>query len=499
MLLAAFVYLSLIATFVAYFYRSQLAEEDAYKWLICVGLVTGAATFLGKIWLLYIAVFAIAWFIVPKSPEKRIFFYLALFCVLPRLSYEVPFPGVNYLVVMEFPFILTLALLVPVYIEFKRAKIPKSKFDILIAVYIIYTTYREFSLDDSFTFWARLALVNFVSVWIPYYVIANAPGDIKRYVIALMFGGVYLAVCANVEWALTWHIFGNITTFIDDITYNRLSTAYYFRGFGLRISSSWLNPISFGVFTAGMCYLLLMLPKLGKKRSLLTFVVAGLTLTATLFTDSRGALLAIIIALAVQAYYLSPKLSWKNTYKLFALSALLLIGMNFQKFMDLDPSGTFQYRADLLVYSKDAFARNPIWGDVNFRENYTLAKNMTQGQGIVDIVNHYLNVALRYGVVGLVLYLLIWFTILTRMISRVSQLQTVGDQRYQSGSILVSLMVGVAVVIYTVSLVGYLPEYIFILMGLASAYLKSTGDRPKNANTAIAAHTDPPVLTGRRR
>lgn len=498
MLLAAFVYLSSIATLVAYFYRTQLAEEDAYKWLICVVALTGAATFLGKIWLLYLAVFAVAWFIIPKTPHKRIFFYLALFCVLPRLSYEVPFPGVNYLIVMEFPFILALALLVPVYIEFKKAKIPSSKFDILIAVYIIYTTYREFSIDESFTFWARLTIVNFASVWIPYYVIANAPGDIKRYIIALLFSGVYLAISANVEWALTWQIFANITTFIDDITFSRLSTAYYFRGFGLRISSSWQNPISFGVFAAGMCYLLLMLHKLDKKRTLLTFVLAGLALSATLFTDSRGALLAVIIALGVQAYYFSPKMAWKNTYKLVAICALVVISMNSQKFMDMDPSGTFQYRADLMVFSKDAFFANPIWGDVNFRENYTLSKNMTQGQGIVDIVNHYLNVALRYGLVGLVLYLLIWGTIISRMVSRVSQLQSLGDERYHAGSILVSLMVGVAVVIYTVSLVGYLPEYIFILIGLASAYLKSTGDRPKNKVVAIAAHTDPPVHTGRR-
>ena len=69
MLLAAFVYLGLIATFVAYCYRSQLAEEDAYKWLICVVALTGAVTFLGKIWLLYLVVFAIAWFVIPKTPE----------------------------------------------------------------------------------------------------------------------------------------------------------------------------------------------------------------------------------------------------------------------------------------------------------------------------------------------------------------------------------------------------------------------------------------------
>lgn len=489
MLLPAFVYLILIAGFAAYIYRTQLDEQDAYKWLICVGIFTAAVTLNRNVWLLYAAVIGVGWYIVPKDPEKRIFYYLTLFCILPRLSYEVPFPGVNYLIVMEYPFILSLALLLPLFWQFRKAGVPHSKFDLLIAVYLVYVTYREFSFDDSFTYWARLVLVNFFSVWVPYYVIANAPGDLKRYMVALLYGGIYLTVAANVEWALTWQIFANITQYVNDIVFSRLSTAYYFRGLGLRISSSWMNPISFGVFAAGTCYLLLMLQKLGKSRSMLTFALAGLALSATLFTDSRGALLTMIIALGVQAYFYSPTPVWKNTYKLCFVVAVLLVAMNFQTFMDLDPSGTFQYRADLLVYSKDAFFANPIWGDVNFRDNYTLSANMTQGQGIVDIVNHYLNVALRYGAVGLFLYLLIWTSIIARMISRVSQLQSLGDHRYHAGSILVSLMVGVAIVIYTVSLVGYLPEYIFMLMGLASAYLKSTGDRPKTKATAMAAHT----------
>ena len=80
-------------------------------------------------------------------------------------------------------------------------------------------------------------------------------------------------------------------------------------------------------------------------------------------------------------------------------------------------------------------------------------------------------------------YLAIWLYTITQVTKRVSKLQAIGDPKYQSGSLLVSCLIGVAVVIYTVSLVGYLSEFIFILWALGSSYLKNTEECVNTART----------------
>lgn len=61
------------------------------------------------------------------------------------------------------------------------------------------------------------------------------------------------------------------------------------------------------------------------------------------------------------------------------------------------------YRERLLDNSLIVIERNLWFGSFDFRKTPEM-QSMVQGQGIIDIVNTYLNLALRFGVVGLALF-----------------------------------------------------------------------------------------------
>lgn len=55
--------------------------------------------------------------------------------------------------------------------------------------------------------------------------------------------------------------------------------------------------------------------------------------------------------------------------------------------------------------------RNPLFGSFDFR-NTPEMQSMIQGEGIIDIVNTYINLALRVGLVGLTLFVGFFVSIL---------------------------------------------------------------------------------------
>ncbi|WP_317931345.1 O-antigen ligase family protein [Halioxenophilus sp. WMMB6] len=470
------VYATVPVIMVAYLLHLFYKMEEVSVWLKCWLIIVAVATLTGSMWLIYLAIIFVGMNLIPKDRDSRIFYFIALLCTLPKLPFQIPFPGINYIVTMEFQVATSLVLLLPIYIQLWREGVTKSLLDKLVFVFVFYCMVMDFRNDTSITQTMRGVVIYFLTQWLLYWPIANNRGDLKKFLQGFFLVGTALAFEAIVEWGVVWKTYVTIIQHIDAVTIPRNQMAYYFRGLGLRISSSWLGPIPFGMFMSSIAVIAVYMHQIGFRKHWTRFGFAGAALAATLFTDSRGALLVFIVSMYASLYFLKANKGWKTTFKVLTVLGVIVVLTNLDTFYKIDTSGTFQYRADLITYSMDAFHSAPIFGDVHFRENPVLIANMTQGQGIVDIVNHYLKVLLQYGLIGLGLYVTIWIVTIASVAKRASLLQSLGDDRYQAGALLVSLLVGIAVVIYTTSLMGYLQEYIFILMALASAYLKNTAD-----------------------
>jgi O-antigen ligase len=99
-------------------------------------------------------------------------------------------------------------------------------------------------------------------------------------------------------------------------------------------------------------------------------------------------------------------------------------------------------------------------------------KEMLQGEGIIDIVNSYLKIALDSGFIGLAIFFGFFATILIGL-RRVAKMPAVGgvDLRvYASGSF--ATLSGILVIIATVSSIDFVPYLYWSFAGLCVALIR---------------------------
>ena len=95
---------------------------------------------------------------------------------------------------------------------------------------------------------------------------------------------------------------------------------------------------------------------------------------------------------------------------------LLAIVPGGQKVLDLLPFiGTIEvenitYRQRLFDNAMIVIQRNPLLGSFDFRSTPEM-QSMIQGQGIIDIVNTYIGMALQVGLIGLTLFVVFFVTV----------------------------------------------------------------------------------------
>ncbi|GAA6168730.1 O-antigen ligase family protein [Sessilibacter corallicola] len=470
----------------SYLFNKAFQEPRAYLWGKASLILVGVTALMGNIWLIYFATGYICFKMIEEEREEKICAFLALFSAIPMMKFPVPFPGISNLMVMEHPIFLSICLLLPIYLKLRKQPHQKLLIDKLVLIYCIVITVLNFRIDTSITFWFKLGLNTFLTIWLPYYVISNAGGNFRSYLIALSFGGIILAIGSVAEWFLSWKMYGPLASHIGGVRVDKLSTAYHFRGFGLRISASWFDPIAFGSFMALILFVVTQLTKIGVKTSIYSLGFVGLLFAALLFTDSRGAFLVALVGIAVVLYYKIESQGARNFYKytIFFVAAIMLINM--KALLQFDSSGgSWLYRYNLVQNSGHAFNENPLFGTPFFRDDPVLRATMLQGQGIVDIVNSYLAILLRYGLLGFVLYVWIWFYAMIRVADRIAILEKKDDPLWKVGVVLLGMLVGMAVFIVTTSSIVYLGKLLWLLLALASAYIKNTTP-PKKTRRRMA-------------
>ena len=109
--------------------------------------------------------------------------------------------------------------------------------------------------------------------------------------------------------------------------------------------------------------------------------------------------------------------------------------------------GSMDYRKLLLDRSMDVIFMNPFFGSNDY---LWYMEDLRQGQGIVDIVNNYVGVALNCGLVGLFVYLLFFVFTFWRTANRMRK-SPFGSKDHQLGQILIGTVAGILVMISAVS------------------------------------------------
>ena len=139
------------------------------------------------------------------------------------------------------------------------------------------------------------------------------------------------------------------------------------------------------------------------------------------------------------------------------------------------------YREKLLNNSIVVIERNPLFGSVTYLETPEM-QEMVQGQGIIDIVNTYIQVSLNYGLVGLSLFAGFFLVVLSGIYQCRKMIPDKTSELYLLGRSITATLIAVLVIIFTVSSIVTIPIIYWSLAGMGVAYIdivKRNKDMPQ--------------------
>lgn len=344
--------------------------------------------------------------LAPSAPVERIcFFFVTIPCLPTYLQFYVPFPGINWLVLLTHYKIVVLVLLLPLL--FRPAPNDGqpgglSTTDACVLLYVAITTLL-ITAFAGFTAGPRFLIDQLLLFIIPYFALSRGvrnPEDLDSCFRAILFASLILAAIALVSTLKQW----------DFYRYRAPATVFTIpdlRSGFIRIEAT-ANTHSLGYHLALGVIMLEYLKRplaLGLVR---LWIIRGALLAGIFVTDSRGAMLGLAVAFVAYAAAVPTSKALRRTL----LGALVVAAVSGFVFLvsgdasEFDTYGSISYRQALITISVAHILKNPLFGDMNFLADPSFAPLM-QGQGIIDITNFYLQIGLQFGLVGLGLILAI--------------------------------------------------------------------------------------------
>jgi hypothetical protein len=348
--------------------------------------------------IILVAVAALLLVLSPLSMLNRTAFFLIAVPAVPVfISVPLPFPGLNYLTDLTHYKLAALIALLPVLFSQDGNKRPSTLrgAGAFLMIYILYTV-TLVGLPSNITGGMRFFLDQLLILALPYFAILFAlrkTEDIDTFFQAFLIASLILAMVALVSTAKRWDIYATAASLLIEI-----------RDGTLRINAT-AGTHSLAFHLAAAIVVLEFL----RYRLAIGWVQLNLLrvifLAGMLTADSRGALGGLLVAGCVYTFLMLRSVALRSS--MFLVLAVAAIGgviwLAEGNVDAYDEHGTFSYRQDLLWTSIDYIMRYPFFGDRHFLQNSAF-EHLLQGQGIIDITNLYLQVALTFGLLGLALF-----------------------------------------------------------------------------------------------
>lgn len=408
-------------------------------------------------------------------------FFLLLF-VMPPATMQIPgFGLINYLIEFNHTRLLALAILLPAFFVLRRqpgvTRFGRPWPDRLLLAYLFLVALlhlRGTTLTDTF----RQTFYLFIDVFLPYYVASRGLRQLQDFrdtLLAFTLAAMVLALIGLFEYARHWLLYRALLGALD-IDWGLMG--YLGRGGSLRAAATTGQAIALGYVLAVAIGFYLFLQ--ASTTSHLQRWLGSLLLTAGLFASlSRGPWIGAAVILT--SFIASGRQAFKRLF-LLALAGLLslpllLIIPGGQKLLDLLPfigsveKENITYRERLIDNSLIVIERNPWLGSVDYRRTPEM-QSMIQGEGIVDVVNTYLGVALETGLVGLTLFTTFFVTILLSLRRAIRRFPPHHEEARTLGRALLATLCGILVIIFTVSSISIIPVVYWSVAGIAVAYVQ---------------------------
>lgn len=440
------------------------------------------AAFLTQNFWIYLLISTSLIFISSKTEKKPVALFFILLFVVPQGFVDVPgFGIVNYIFTLSHQRMITLIIFLPLSFQLfgKKDSVAFGKLlpDKLISAYmllIVALYLRETTLTDVL----RQAFYQYIDIFLPYYVISRhlkKIEDFKHAILAFILASMVLAIVGFFELVKHWLLYKSLFNALD---IQQVMTSYLGRSSYLRAIASAGHPIALGYVMAvaiGLYFFLQHYIKSNLYNRLgLLLILAGLY--ASLSRGPWVGALVVVLALA-----LTGRNSIQRLGKLAIVGVITLLVLSIlpfgEKIINLIPfvgeteTGNISYRQKLIVNSTHVIKRNPFFGSVNYMHAPEM-QELKQGQGIIDIVNSYVGIALNSGLVGLFLFLGFFVSIILKIFSQIRKIPDKVSPEHLLGQSLIASLLGILLIIFTVSGISVIPIVYWSIAGLGVAFIQ---------------------------
>lgn len=469
-------------------------NEEIKQWRNYWLSVSTLCFFIANIWL-YIGGLIIILCYANYSNIARLPLFFAISCASPLYHFTVPgFGVVNFIITLSFISILVLFLLWP---EARRRKCGSESsvpFYTAVVIYVVIISLLDMR-NNTFTNSLRLFVTFFIGILLPFMVISKTIENVdalKKCLFSLTFCLAPLALIGCFESLKYWKLYSS--TFVNILGEDSFQS-YGLRGETLRASALFASPIVFGYMMVIGLGLLLFVQKYSNKQNIFNLLFI-LFLAALYFTKARGPWLGLIVLLVLFIWSGPNRLGNFSKFTLGSAVSLAALSMTeigqrvismmpFFGSADSHEASTIDYRIRLLEQAQKLAQKNPFLGLPNYRET-TEMEIMRQGQGIIDVVNTYIDIILSYGIVGLGIFLFIFLGLFFTVLRKVRSLPPEQEDLINIGRSLYAILGAALFIIFTVSSINYIPIFYWLIAGLCSAYIRL-------CNTAIEKQRRNPI------
>lgn len=456
----------------AYMFRPRFADgrapiRAALFWLISTPVLFLISQTFAAVLLCAIIVVILA----PRGTEERAAFYLMTLVAVPStVSAIVPFPGINHLIVLNFAEAACIVLLIPAILI---AKAPAARYAPTAGVMMILLTIL-FSVQEfrsaNLTSGLRASIENILLYLLPFMALirlAPTTASFERIFSAFVFIAVIFFFAAAVSQVTSW----NFYTYLNER--HGVPTFADFREGFLRVSVTVIPVLVGYVMTLGLVGVEYFRTR-RKIGTLMTWVYRAMFVAATVITVSRGAWLAMAFGLVTFYFFAKAPRPMRTPLMILALAVVFPAAIYFTMTADLntiDQYGSFEYRKELLRTSLEQVWARPLFGDPFYLDSGRF-DHLYQGQGIIDVVNYYIQLMLEHGLVGLGLYLWAFGAVIAGLLSlgKFVRRDDARELELQRAAMLAAVA-AYLVTMATVSAVSLAAQFGVIILALSAAFV----------------------------
>jgi hypothetical protein len=330
-------------------------------------------------------------------------------------------------------------------------------------------------LPDSFTNALRRAFLFCIDVYVLYFVVSRSCSNRRVIVEALAafcLSGIVMASVALFEYLYHWLLYAYIAMrWTGDTKY----LFYVYRGNALRAEATAGQPLALGYLLAiAFGFWLYLQSHIKSKPS--KIAVTLLLWSGLLAAYSRSPWMGAIVI-----YFMFAALGQRAFSRLFkavavaaGLVGVLALSPLWDQIISVLPfmggtvdSDTLSYRQRLAQRAWELIQASPVFGD---QLAYTKMEALRQGQGIIDLVNTYAQVALFYGLCGLSLFIGFILVPLCKTYLFARKLMLSDPDLARLGVCITACILGTLFMISSNSFGLGVEKMYYVLAGLAAAY-----------------------------